>query len=55
MPDIAMCSGDDCPLKEMCYRYTAEPDKHMQTYLLEPPYENGKCDYYWPAEVEDDG
>ena len=31
MPDIAMCTGN-CPVKENCYRYMAEPNKYGQTY-----------------------
>lgn len=25
MPDISMCSGDGCPIKEKCYRHMATP------------------------------
>lgn len=46
MPDIAMCKGDDCPLKEKCYRYLAKPD-HYQSYFMIPPYKDGKCDHFW--------
>lgn len=31
MPDITMCTGN-CPVKENCYRYMAEPNKYGQTY-----------------------
>jgi len=46
MPDITMCSGKDCPLKETCYRYKAEPSDY-QSYWLEPPYYAGICEHYW--------
>lgn len=46
MPDISMCNGTDCPHKENCYRFTAKPSEY-QTYFVEPPIEDGKCDYYW--------
>lgn len=51
MPDISMCQGKDCPLKEECYRYKATPSKFMQSYFGEPPYDKKKkeCDYYWPV------
>lgn len=60
MPDIAMCKGETCTLKETCYRFLAKPNEY-QTYLINPPIEtlpNGdhKCDYYWkitPKEDED--
>lgn len=32
MPDITMCPGLDCPLREKCYRYTAEPNKWRQSF-----------------------
>ncbi len=49
MPDISMCVGNDCPLKETCYRYKAKPCEY-QTYFMNPPYEDGKCEYYWKME-----
>lgn len=45
MPDITMCSGDDCPLKEDCFRYYAKPDKHQSYFMGTPFYEN-KCGYF---------
>jgi hypothetical protein len=46
MPDITMCKGNDCPHKEKCYRFMATPDIY-QTYFMEPPNKENKCDYYW--------
>jgi hypothetical protein len=51
MPDITMCSGTNCPLKETCYRYTATPSEFMQSYFVNPPIkEDETCDYYWKIE-----
>lgn len=47
MAEIAMCRGDGCPLKDMCYRHTAEKDPYRQMYYTKTPYENGKCKQYW--------
>jgi len=48
MPDITMCSGKLCRLKNTCYRYLAEPDKYHQSYYLKPPKTaGGKCVEYW--------
>ena len=49
MPDITMCSGKDCPLKESCYRYTAKPSEFRQSYFSIPPYNYHlrKCIMYW--------
>jgi hypothetical protein len=46
-PDITMCKGTNCPAKESCYRFTAIPNEFRQSYFMEPPIKDGKCDYYW--------
>jgi len=49
--DICMCSGKDCPVKEKCYRFTAKPSEHKQSYFFQPPggQKDGKftCEMYW--------
>lgn len=45
MADISKCTGEGCPIKEKCYRYTA-PTSIWQSYL-DIKYEEN-CDYYWP-------
>ena len=46
MPDISMCKGTNCPLKETCYRHKATPSD-WQSYFTEPPVkEDGTCDHY---------
>lgn len=37
MADITKCSGDDCPLKDKCYRYTAVADEFWQAFFVKPP------------------
>ena len=32
MPDISMCANHNCPLKEHCYRYKAQPNSFSQSY-----------------------
>jgi len=49
MPDIAMCKGDNCPLKEKCYRFIARPSEYGQTWFTEPPIKDGECDRFWDA------
>lgn len=51
MPDICMCVGNECPLKENCYRFTAEPS-YMQAYFTDPPIKDGECEYYWPLKTQ---
>lgn len=54
MADITKCKGEDCPLKESCYRYTAPYDKYRQSIFLNPPYnkETKSCTMYW-GETQD--
>jgi len=49
MPDISMCEGKGCDVKNTCYRFTAKPSKFMQSYVMPdvPPIENEGCEYYW--------
>jgi hypothetical protein len=55
--DITKCLGQigaiDCPYKEKCYRFTAKGDELYQSYFMELPLKDGKCDHYW-GENEDD-
>ena len=32
MPDINMCRNKECPNKDRCYRFTAEPNSKWQTW-----------------------
>ncbi len=52
MPDITMCPGTNCPYKETCYRYTAKPSDY-QSWFMEAPIKEGKCDVYWGYNAED--
>ena len=45
--DITMCKGTDCPLKENCYRFTAKSNDVYQSYFVDPPIKDGKCDMFW--------
>lgn len=58
MPDITMCKGEEirngdsrkiCPRRETCYRYTAKPNDHWQSYFVVAPFYNWNesCDYYY--------
>ena len=44
-----MCKGNNCPIKETCYRYTAKPLLSYQSYFTEIWYDrqNLTCEYYW--------
>lgn len=46
MPDITMCKGDNCSIKDTCYRHTAKADR-LQSWFVEAPIKDGSCEYYW--------
>jgi hypothetical protein len=52
MPDITMCKGENCTIKNECYRFTATPDKYRQAYFAESPCTKKmggtSCDHYVP-------
>jgi hypothetical protein len=56
MADITMCGGGECPLKETCYRYKAEPNEYRQAYFLGEPFVKTEdyltCDYFWDYEED---
>ena len=51
MVDISMCAGSYCPIRNTCYRHTAKPDSHWQSYIG-ARYEDGECANYWPTEPD---
>lgn len=59
MPDITMCSGEGCPLKENCYRFTATPNPavpiHSQSWFAEPPIQGDDCEYQIPLGAKSEG
>ena len=58
MPDITMCKGGDCPLKEKCYRNQAPSSSFWQAYFVMIPYtkvhDSVNCEYFLPLEAKDD-
>ncbi len=53
MSDITMCKGGDCPYKNNCYRYTSKHEELCQSYFVDIPLKDGKCDLYWGKNAED--
>ena len=46
MVDISMCGGENCELKDKCYRYLAKASKYRQAYIA--PEKRGKdCKHFW--------
>jgi len=54
--DISMCQDKQCPSGDDCYRFTADPNPHWQSYfMISPRSANARsCEFYIPAEVPDD-
>jgi hypothetical protein len=50
MPDITMCVGGSCPLKNDCYRFRALPSPHRQSFFMNVPYSKDQCMGYWPLD-----
>lgn len=46
MPDIAMCMGQGCPIKDSCFRHVATPNPYRQSYMEPERKEDGSCEYY---------
>lgn len=55
MPDITMCKGYSCPMKDTCYRFTAKPNPNRQSYFSSVGYKIVKakpvCEHYSPIEA----
>ena len=51
--DITMCTGERCPLKQICYRHTATPSTY-QSYFAQSPVLGGTCEYFWRADVSEE-
>lgn len=49
MADISMCVGTACPIKNECYRHTAQQSPHWQTFFTIVPYdhETKACEMFW--------
>lgn len=51
MADITKCKGEECPIKESCYRFKAHSNEYMQSYFTNAPIKkDNTCDHYWTNE-----
>jgi hypothetical protein len=44
--DISMCENKTCKKRESCYRFTAKPSSHWQSYGTFKPDETGNCNFF---------
>lgn len=52
MPDIAMCSTNECPIRRCCYRSMAVPDMY-QSITKFYNKEKDVCDYFMELHPND--
>jgi len=53
MADITKCYGQDCPIKETCYRFTAPVNEYLQGWAnFDSIYwesDDAECSHYYPT------
>lgn len=47
MPDIAMCTNDECPKAKECFRHEAVPHPYWQSYMA---FDLEKDNCFWPLD-----
>lgn len=49
MDELTKCTGEGCPLKLDCHRYTAKDNEFRQSYFVETPFDKklNTCEYIW--------
>ena len=52
MTDITKCTGtkdtgDQCPIRDKCYRYTAPLNHFWQAFFVSSPWFNNQCEMYY--------
>jgi len=56
-PDITLCKGKGCPVRENCYRYKAKPSDYQSYFVEDFPcrdsVNDGRYHYFWA--VKDNG
>ncbi len=52
MSDITKCKGTNCPLKENCFRFTAQGKTMYQSYFVEVPFKDNECEMFWGKKSE---
>lgn len=54
MADITMCKWYDCPLKTLCYRYTAKETPGRQAFFTDKHYSSytESCSYHRPNQEQ---
>lgn len=53
MGDFSMCSNQQCPSKEQCYRFMAIPSRFQSYANFTPKEGEDKCEYFEEAFPED--
>lgn len=54
MPDISMCQNKNCKFKNDCYRFTAIPNEHRQSYASFNCKDKVDDSYFWDNKEQKD-
>jgi len=49
MPDITMCTNEECPKADLCWRFGCPPSQYRQSYAefkFEIVNDDVECDYF---------
>ena len=49
-----MCTGEECPKKQMCYRHTAKASDYQSFFMNPPMKEDETCEYFWDNKAYQD-
>ena len=54
MTEITKCTGENCPLKDSCHRYTSKDNNVQQSYFVNPPFDKrlNTCVMIWNDNAE---
>jgi hypothetical protein len=45
MPDLTLCTNEDCNINYMCYRFKAKPSEYVQSYIRFEPQDD-HCEFF---------
>jgi len=48
-----MCSNDECPMADECYRHEAKPSTFRQSFAKFEPQTPDKCAYFMDIWIEE--
>lgn len=52
MADITKCNDEQCSKRLSCFRFTAPANEYLQSYFVNTPRKDDKCEMYWGKQNE---